>query len=57
MSLGNFTNYDLNMNHKNVVDVNNIYLNVVWSDSNHSYGTMYCADGNIVNGYLVGYSC
>jgi len=57
MSIGNFTDYDLNINYNNIVDTNNIYLNTIWADKNKGYGTMYCLDGNIVTGYLGGYSC
>jgi len=39
------------------IDTNWIYSNVIWSDRNRGYGTMYCIDGNIVIGYLIGYSC
>ncbi|MFA6269377.1 MAG: hypothetical protein WCW13_02570 [archaeon] len=48
---------DLNMANKNITDVNKIYANVIWADANHNYGTMYCTDGNIVMGYLAGYTC
>ena len=35
----------------------NLFINVVWADSNHEYGTVYCVDGNVVTGYLVGFTC
>jgi len=41
----------------NNLDTNWTYANVIWSDRNRGYGTMYCIDGNIVIGYLIGYSC
>jgi hypothetical protein len=47
---------DLNLGVYNV-DTNYVYANVVWADQNRGYGTMYCVDGNIVMGYLVGFSC
>lgn len=34
-----------------------IDTNLIVNDSNKSYGIKYCQDGNIVVGYLVGYSC
>ena len=43
---------DLNMNGNNIKDVN-----VIWWDANKTMGVMGCADGNIITGYLVGYSC
>jgi hypothetical protein len=39
------------------LDTNWVYANVVWTDQNRGYGTMYCVDGNIVMGYLVGFTC
>ena len=39
------------------IDTNWVYANVVWADQNRGYGTMYCTDGNIVVGYLVGFTC
>lgn len=48
---------DTNMNGHNITNLNNLYARIVWADQNHNYGTIYCPDGNIVDGYLVGYSC
>ena len=48
---------DLDMSQFDILDVNNVYLNVIWADKNQEYGTMYCTDGNIVVGYLGGYTC
>lgn len=47
---------DMNTGQYNI-DTNQIYANVVWADRNRGYGTMYCVDGNITIGYLIGYSC
>jgi len=51
---GATTDVDLGANN---LDTNWTYANVIWSDRNRGYGIMYCVDGNIVIGYLIGYSC
>lgn len=39
------------------LDGNEFYANVIWADENRGYGIMYCTDGNIVIGYLEGFTC
>jgi len=39
------------------LDTNFVYANVVWTDQNRGYGIMYCIDGNIVLGFIEGFSC
>lgn len=53
----NNMNIDLNMGLKNIIDTNNIYTTTIISDNNTSYGIIYCTDGNIIVGYVEGYSC
>lgn len=47
---------DVNLGFYNL-DTNWVYTNVIWTDQNRGYGTMYCVDGNIVMGYIEGFSC
>lgn len=47
MGLGNWTNYDLNINKKSIVDVN-----VIWFDGNKDIGILTCPDGNIFMGFV-----
>ena len=49
--LGVQTGFDFNS------DTNSLGVNNIRGDLNKDYGVKYCADGNIVVGYLVGYSC
>jgi len=51
-----FKTQDINTGFYNI-DTNWVYANVVWADQNRGYGIMYCVDGNIVTGYLVGFTC
>ena len=61
IDLTDYVQYTGNANNLDMGDYNvstaNLFTNVVWNDSNNDYGTIYCPDGNIVTGYLVGFSC
>jgi len=42
----------------NTLNTKNVSTNIIWNDTNHDYGTIYCTDGNIIHGYLGdGFTC
>ena len=55
-SLEVITGFDFNKD-TNTLSTKNISTRIIYNDNNNEWGTIYCPDGNIIIGYIEGFSC
>ena len=55
-NLATQTGFDFNSD-TNTLSAKNISTRIIYNDNNKEWGTVFCPDGNIITGYIEGFSC